>query len=272
VREIDAQHIPVHWPEVSVRRRTTPAIVVGRCLQMGRITQFPVRYHLTSTIHRIQGETIALYATQVSQIQREYRLWQKKKFAVLISRAEQCGDIIFVGSPADTKAAIVNILERSSKWDSIIGNYISALDVLSHPPIREISLQLHPFKPLYRELPTASCGYVYLLASITKPRNCYVGETDNLKACLRKHNTGYGAEETRPINLHPWGVFGFVCGFDDEILANGIRRRQEFFTGLRYDTTRGPEAVYACMQAQVAEWCTQGDTRLVIVKCGELQQ
>lgn len=70
---------------------------------MGRRAQFPVRYHLASTIHRIQGDIVPLYATQVSEIQREYRLWRKEQFAVLISRAEHCKDIIFVGNKLDTK-------------------------------------------------------------------------------------------------------------------------------------------------------------------------
>jgi hypothetical protein len=63
VRQINVASIPQQWPEVHIRRRTTPPIVVGRCLQMGRRTQFPVRYHLTSSIHRIQGDNVSLYAT-----------------------------------------------------------------------------------------------------------------------------------------------------------------------------------------------------------------
>ena len=84
VRHIDPNNIPEHWPQVHVSRRTSHPIVVGRGLQMGRRTQFPVRYHLTSTIHRIQGETVPLYATQVSEVHKEYRLWQREQFTVLI--------------------------------------------------------------------------------------------------------------------------------------------------------------------------------------------
>ena len=269
VRQIDPLNIPQDWPQVFVSRRTTHSVIVGRSLQMGRRKQFPVRYHLTSTIHRIQGETVPLYATQVSDSHREYRLWQKEQFAVLISRAKFCKDIIFVGDKIDTKSAIINIFARSAKWDKLVDNYISALDVLSHPPVRQIDLNLHPFTALYRELPTALCGYVYLLASIPNSMKCYVGETENLKKTLREHNTGYGPEETRPTNLHPWGVFGFICGFEHEDPRIGKQRRKDFYTELMntLNTNRGPEYHYSCMPELVTQ---KKIDSLIIVKCGEL--
>ena len=238
LRQIDADNIPDDWPRVVVARKTSHSIVVGRGLQMGRRTQFPIRYYLTSTIHRIQGETVDLYATQISEVYKQYRLWQKKQFAVLISRAHYCRDIIVVGDRNDTRNAIVKILGRSSKWSLLIDQYMSKLDVLSDVIVREIDLNLHPFEPLYRELPTAPCGYMYPLVSIPHPDHTWAGETDNIKKRLREHNTGYGVEETRPTELHPWAVFAFVCGFDfdneemDEgvsLLEYGIEARKEFF-------------------------------------------
>jgi hypothetical protein len=271
VREFDVHNIPDHWPEIIIGRRTTPAILVGRCLQMGRRTQFPVRYHLTSTIHRIQGDTVSFYATQVSTVNRQYRLWQKEQFAVLISRAEHCRDIMFVGSPSDTKSAIVNILTQSSKWDVIIDAYMSALDVMSQPRIREINLDVHPFKPMYRELPTASCGYIYLLCSIAQSHYCYLGECDNLRQSLRRHNTGYGDEQTQPTHLHPWGVFAFICGFEaDDDVTIGQQRRHDFLLSLPSAIGVGPETVYGSLRDQVADWHERGMTSLVIVKCGSL--
>ena len=271
VRHIDASNIPAHWPEVCVGRRTTPVIVVGRCLQMGRRTQFPVRYHLTSTIHRIQGDTVPLCATQISESNRQYRLWQREQLTVLISRARQCADMIFVGPEMETRHAIINILARTSKWDLLVDNYVSSLDVLSHPSVREIRLQLHPFLPVYRELPSASCGYVYLLVSIADCRRWFVGETDNLKRCLRQHNTGYGATETRPTELHPWAVYAFVCGFEREDPNVGIEARREFFERLRLDPARGPDFVYDRLRDEVAACNQRGETSLVIVKCGEIE-
>jgi hypothetical protein len=50
----DATQLPDDWPEVVVRARTTPSVVVGAGLQLGRRTQLPVRFYVCSTIHRIQ--------------------------------------------------------------------------------------------------------------------------------------------------------------------------------------------------------------------------
>jgi hypothetical protein len=231
-----------------------------------------VRYHLASTIHRIQGDTVALYATQVSEVEREYRLWQKEQLAVLISRAEHCNDIIFVGPKTDTRKAIVSILQRSSKWDVLIDHFMTSLNVLSTPCLREINLQIHPFLPLYRELPAGSRSYVYLLVSITNPRICYVGETDDLKQCLRRHNTGYGDTRTRPTNLHPWGVYAFVCGFEIPDVGADTERRREFLNSVQHsDLTRGPEFMYGLIRDEVSRWNLLGFKSLVLVKCGEVR-
>ena len=271
-RQIRVDSIPAEWPEIHVRRRTTPAILVGRALQMGRRTQFPVRYHLASTIHRIQGDTVALYATQLSDIHREYRLWQKEQFAVLISRAEHIKDIIFVGGKTDTKRAIVKILQQSSKWDMLIDRYISSLNTLGAPEVREISLDVHPFKPMYRELPSGISGLVYLLVSMAVPEISYLGETENLKASLLRHNTGYGDECTRQTSLHPWGVYAFVCGFDDNDVASGVERRKEFYESVRqFVAGAGPEKAYAVLRDKVHLWTEMGCKNLVLVKCGELR-
>jgi hypothetical protein len=240
---------------------------------MGRRTQFPVRYHLTSTIHRIQGETVPLLATQLCDSQREYRLWQKEQLAVLISRVKNCRDIIFVGNQSDAFEAIRRVLVKSSKWDLLVDQYLAALDVMSRPLVRQIRLELHPFLPVYRELPTAACGYVYLLASIPYPRKCYLGECDSLKKRLREHNTGYGADETRSTTLHPWGVFAFVCGFDDADVECGRQRRSAFYQEWRrsVNLAGGPDAVYNCGLSIVSEWMQRAPYGLVIVKCGDVR-
>jgi hypothetical protein len=82
MRQIDPSNMSNDWPEVEVSRRTTLPTVVGRGMQMGRRTHFPVRYHLTSTIHRIQRDTVSLLAMEMSVSKKSYRLWQREQFAV----------------------------------------------------------------------------------------------------------------------------------------------------------------------------------------------
>jgi hypothetical protein len=271
VRRIDAGNIPAEWSEVLVGPRTTPSVVVGRCLQMGRRTQFPVRYYLCSTIHRIQGETVMMLATEMSLKKKEYKLWQREQFAVLISRVHSCQDIIFVGSTSDTRAAVEHIMSKSSKWDNFIDHYMTQMNVaVQSSCAREVQQERHPFLPLYRELPSATCGYVYLLASLKVRGRCYIGETMDLKRCLRQHNTGYGADETRNTECHPWGVFAFVFGFEHEMVENVEELRHEFaseWTGM-VSPRQNVEAVYTAGKEIADQWVRRGFS-LTIVKCGQ---
>ena len=216
IRQIVTNNIPESWPEVVIRARTTPAVIVETGLQMGRRTQLPLRFYICSTIHRIQGETLPLLATQVTDASKEYRLWQKEQLAVLISRMSR-QDVIFVGSREEMRIAIMRILACSSKWDNIVNHYLSVLDVSRNVhSAREVDNSMHLFLPIYRELPAAECGYMYLMVSVECLSVFHVGHTNNIKKALRNVNTGYGDVETRDTNFHPWGVFAFVSGFEEE--------------------------------------------------------
>ena len=109
-----------------------------------------------------------------------------------------------------------------------------------------------------------------MLASIPNPRVCFIGECIDLKKCLREHNTGYGDFMTKPTELHPWGVFAFVCGFECEKRKLADERRKEFHQTLMLDVSAGPELVYLQIKEQVSEWNRRG-VEVVIVKCGELK-
>jgi Helitron helicase-like domain at N-terminus/PIF1-like helicase len=272
-RLIDPSDIGSDWPEIKVGPRTTLPTVVGRGLQMGRRTQFPVRYYLASTIHRIQGDTVPLMATELSLSKRSYRLWQREQFAVLISRVQRCQDLIFVGSRDDTRAAIEHIMSCSSKWDSLVEHYLAELNVAVAPTAaRRLVLDRHPFQPMYRELPSSvGCGYVFILISLACVSRCYIGETMDLKECLRKHNTGYGEDETRNTALHPWGVYGFVYGFYETNDDEGRGMRNEMVQRWRnaINARTSPDAAYASGVLIADEWMAHHGCQLTIVKCGQ---
>ena len=202
-------------------RRTIQLLMVGSSILAA------VRYYLASTIHRIQGDNVSVLATELSISKREYRLWQREQFAVLMSRVQRCGDIIFVGRVADIQAAIEDILKRSSKWDALIEHYLDELNVARERSCaRRLVLDRHPFLPIYRELPSTACGYVYMLSSLSCVAPSYIGESVDLKCALRQHNTGYGAELTKNTALHPWGIYAIVYGFvnsDDDAGRSAVR-------------------------------------------------
>jgi hypothetical protein len=227
----------------------------------------------------LQGDTLPLVATQITDTSREYRLWQKEQLAVLISRVSTCKDVIFVGERDDTRQAVERILGCSSKWDALVDHYLSALDVAkewSRFVAREIRQDCHPFLPVYRELPAADCGYVYLLVSMAKTTVWHVGHADNLKKAVRAVNTGNGDEETRDTALHPWGVFAFVTGFQLPCHqdSHSLALRAEFSSVWNNVACRLPslERVYERGCGLVASWQSISDLPLIIVKCGSVGQ
>ena len=272
VRMVDVNNIPACWPRIEVKARTTPPIVVGYGLQMGRRTQYPARFYICTTIHRIQGETLSLVATRVTDSTKEYKLWLKEQLAVLISKVRTCKDIIFVGSRDDTKAAVERILSCCSKWDAIVDHYMFALDVstMQQGRVRTVDNERHPFLPIYHEL---SSGYVSLIVSTVCPKRFHVFQVADLKVELRNINTGYGEVETRNTELHPWGVFAFVCGFESvEDIHLGMANRADFcasWSNVLY-LVNNVESAFDRDKVLADQWVQRGH-KLIIVKCGRME-
>jgi hypothetical protein len=225
----------------------------------------------------VQGDNVSLLATELSRSKKEYRLWQREQFAVLISRVHHCKDIIFVGNITDTKECIEYIMSRTSKWDALIDCYLTQLNVATRTSrARQIVLDSHPFLPMYRELPSTACGYAYMLTSMSCVAPSYIGECLDLHAELRKHNTGYGAQETRNTALHPWGVYAFVFGFNQNSDDNGLQARIDFVFEWRVRITDNtqPDEVFRVCSDVTNDWAN-GTSRLgcrgqlTAVKCGE---
>jgi hypothetical protein len=101
----------------------------------------------------------------------------------------------------------------------------------------------------------------------------YVGETTQLKRCLHRHNTGYGTEETRNTALHPWGVYGFIYGFDLTSDVASSEARQRFVQEWRACITEklsGDEA-FAVGGTIADEWLLRNNLKLTTVKCGQVR-
>jgi predicted GIY-YIG superfamily endonuclease len=272
IRQIDPDNMGDDWREILVGPRTGLPVPVGSSLQLGRRRQLPVRYFLASTLHRCQGHTVPLLATEMSLSKKEYKMWQREQFAVLISRVQRCQDIIFVGDQQETRAAIEHILRQSSKWDALVEHYLTELNVALRPSrARRIVLDVHPFLPMYRELPSASCGCAYMLVSMARASRVYIGETRDLKVSLRRHNTGYGAPETMNTGLQPWGVYAFVYNFEENTDDEGRESRKDFAQQWSYGVTweRTADQVYEFGLMIADEWLKERGSSLVVVKCGQ---
>jgi len=153
-----------------------------------------------------------------------------------------------------------------------VDHYLTSLDTLSASARPDISMNSHPFLPLYRQLPTTTCGYVYLIVSVPTPSLCFIDEATDIRQSLRKHNTGYGNDKTRPTALHPWCVYAFVCGFEQLNDGHDESRICFYHEVKDRDISAGPDHAYKILQDKVDEWRYRGHKELIIVKCGELRR
>ena len=138
---------------------------------------------------------------------------------------------------------------------------------------RMITFDQHPFSPIYRELPDAVCGYVFMLVSMQCKKRFHIGESTDLKRSLRLINTGHGPEVTRNTALHPWGVYGFAFGFELESLDGGAEARREFansWSCMRAYSRSADELFHG--STIIADDLTWRRYKITIVKCGQMNQ
>jgi predicted GIY-YIG superfamily endonuclease len=71
-------------------------------------------------------------------------------------------------------------------------------------------IELENWRDFFRQIPTATAGYVYLIVSQTNDE-AYVGQTINFAARLKQHRTGHGANSTK--HRRDWHCLALVTGF-----------------------------------------------------------
>jgi len=115
---------------------------------------------------------------------------------------------------------------------------------------------------------TIDSGFVYLLVSMQDPNLSYIGQTSNLSRRLQEHNSGRGAEFTKPHHRRPWAVVAYIYGFADNLYTQGERKeieeRWQQLVQLRHGRTAMPEDSIA-----VGKELAHG--QLVFVECGRFR-
>ena len=99
-RDVDPDNIPHSWPLITIRRRYSAIVTLNRSLKVRRY-QFPLRYFVCSTIHKVIGETLPRIATQISCTDESFKLWEREQLLVLLSRVPTLLRFYFIGSPKD---------------------------------------------------------------------------------------------------------------------------------------------------------------------------
>ena len=76
--------------------------------------------------------------------------------------------------------------------------------------------------------------YVYILQSIENPERYYVGITDDLRECLKRHNAG---KVTHTSKFKPWRVNTYV-GFSDKDRAVAFEKYLKSSSGRAFSKER----------------------------------
>jgi predicted GIY-YIG superfamily endonuclease/molybdopterin converting factor small subunit len=185
-----------------------------------RRKQYGLRHRVTNTINASQGETLNRMATEISQHDPNFSVWDKGQLVVLLSRTKRAVDTIFVGNKADTLDALKTVLLKKTQWSDYIERVLDLVTVNQdenqvHQTEPSIIMNSFPFRICDIALPQCRTGFVYFLISLKNRQYTYIGHCQCLRERLPQHNSGYGSESTAPEHLRPYGIMAYICGFED---------------------------------------------------------
>ena len=146
--------------------------------------QYGLKHHVTSTIHAAQGDTLPSMATEISQNNGNFKMWDKGQMIVILSRTKYAKDTIFVGDKSDTLEALKNLLTRKTQWTDYMEEVLELITVNAtsnqHPVLpasRRMSQSSFPYRICDVSLPQCNTGYVYMLVSMKDNNFSYIGKT-----------------------------------------------------------------------------------------------
>jgi hypothetical protein len=126
--------------------------------------QYGLQHYVSSTVHSIQGSTLQKLASQVSNKDACYRLWEKGQLVVLLSRTKHGEHTIFVGNKEETLDMLCEALGFRLQFMEYMEHILDTLSgKASEAPVVEV--YMNPYRPCDTPLPRDASGYCYLLVS-----------------------------------------------------------------------------------------------------------
>ena len=134
---------------------------------------------------------------------------------------------MFVGDKKETSKAFREIIQKKSPFQEYMNNIVENLNLESLKEFETnsmmsttaIDISHIPFQISNFDLPSLSIGYVYIIVSLKDKKTCRIYQTFRLRHEMKNHNQGFNYENdssSSNINLRPWVLLGFICGFDSE--------------------------------------------------------
>ena len=90
---------------------------------------YVLKHRFTRTIHACQGYTLLSVATDISQNNENFKMWDKVQMILISSRTKLSRDTIFVGDKNDTIAALTILLTRKIQWTHYMEEVISIFTI-----------------------------------------------------------------------------------------------------------------------------------------------
>jgi hypothetical protein len=244
--------------------------------------QYELRHHVGSTVHSVMGQTLASLVTRIERPkQSPYSLWLPAQVVVLLSRTRRGRDTIFVSkNKKETAGIIFGVLKQMTPFRAYLSHIVrnlcnttSGIAADSAQPA-VIDQGQSIYRPRDVSFPHDDTGYVYILVSVKDPKFTYIGSTKNVVRRLSQHNSGFGADQTAPVSLRPWGLLAYVAGFDG-IRANYLRFENRWIAAKEtYSRNRQVsftvEGTVRLAEDLIAEFNEQRGLDLRLVHCGTL--
>jgi predicted GIY-YIG superfamily endonuclease len=204
------------------------SVYLGNGIEAKR-RQYGLRHRIASTIHAGMGQDLQHVVTRVTDKTGDpnYHLWDKEQVVVLLSRTNYAKDIIFVGDKKMTSKALSDLLTKRSQYTEYTSYMLTVLSTCEENIVhtKSLNLKFYPYRAIDFEIPYNTCGYVYLIKSLSPymQQTTYIGETNNIVRRIQEHNKLRGSNSTNNALLLPWALVCFVTGFS---LSSSTVRKQ----------------------------------------------
>ena len=202
------------WREVSIRCAPEREVNAKNNFQARR-KQYALKHIGAITVNKSQGDTIVL-GIALEMTQEGTCPWEKEQIVVATSRTPTSSKMIIVGQMHWVVNKLWELVTTTNQWTQMMENVLEMLTINSTGnPEMTYTLDYpthYPFRLRDATLPSDSTGYIYVLISYRNPHFTYIGQTQNLRQRLRRHNSGHGAYGTSRPEDRPFAIAGYISG------------------------------------------------------------
>jgi len=201
-----------NWPDIQLKKSWSHMMTMGSKQKThARRKQYPLDYHICTTIHSAMGQTLDQVATSMSNRDKNYRLWDRSQLLVALSRTRSLNNLTIVGNWNENMAAVRTLLKKTSKTSAYIQKKLHILNVIRNEPIARIIPPAPSTVRIQAELPTEKCGFVYMLVSKSDEKVYKVVQCACILSSYTHYNTGWVEERMRCFR--PYFIAFYIYGF-----------------------------------------------------------